>query len=265
MLVICSSLWIPFGICCCLQKPAAPLKACVSLPRICKLSLVLSWMHRSVKAPAAEAVLPEFDLVRKVGRKIALQRFRSAVILCVVDVADFDGSLPRDAIQSLLPQSEQPNPPGYSSSEAPMRWSLVIAANKADLLPVQAKPQRLEVRCYAFFVVLFAFNSSQVKTGFEPYAGVYGMLSQSSALNTTQLHQMRTKAAEPIKGPQSHMGAPPSVGLAEARLAVLFNQCRDFTHAWLHSGLDKASPGTGGLAPPRVCAACQLSQGHWRA
>ena len=32
---------------------------------------------------------------RKVGGKIRLQRRRRAVVLCVVDVADFDGSLPR--------------------------------------------------------------------------------------------------------------------------------------------------------------------------
>ena len=40
-------------------------------------------------------MLPEFDLAQRVGRKIALQKYRRAIVLCVVDVTDFDGSLPR--------------------------------------------------------------------------------------------------------------------------------------------------------------------------
>ena len=55
-----------------------------------------------MKSQKAEAELPEFDLGKKVGRKIGLQRFRSAVVLCVVDSADFDGSLPRVALQGLF-------------------------------------------------------------------------------------------------------------------------------------------------------------------
>jgi hypothetical protein len=42
--------------------------------------------------------MPAFDLGRKVGRKIAATPHRRAVVLCVVDVADFDGSLPRAAL-----------------------------------------------------------------------------------------------------------------------------------------------------------------------
>lgn len=59
---------------------------------------------RKVKSAIAEASLPAFDLGRKVGRKIALQKFRRPVILCVVDLADFDGSLPRAALRTLLPR-----------------------------------------------------------------------------------------------------------------------------------------------------------------
>lgn len=43
--------------------------------------------------------MPHFDFSRRVGRKIALQKFRRSVVLMVVDVADFDGSLPRQAIR----------------------------------------------------------------------------------------------------------------------------------------------------------------------
>jgi len=53
---------------------------------------------RKVKSEAAEGVLPAFDLAKKVGRKITLQKDRKATVLCVVDIADFDGSLPRTAL-----------------------------------------------------------------------------------------------------------------------------------------------------------------------
>ena len=56
----------------------------------------------------AEAALPEFDLAKRVGRKLALQRFRRSVVLCVVDAADFDGSLPRNALRALLPAAVRP-------------------------------------------------------------------------------------------------------------------------------------------------------------
>lgn len=55
-----------------------------------------------MKSEAGERALPAFDLARKVGTKLALQRFRRSVVLCVVDIADFDGSLPREALNLLL-------------------------------------------------------------------------------------------------------------------------------------------------------------------
>ena len=55
-------------------------------------------------------MLPAFDLGKKVGQKIALQKFRVPIVLCVVDLADFDGSLPRKALQSLLPKYASEGP-----------------------------------------------------------------------------------------------------------------------------------------------------------
>lgn len=52
--------------------------------------------------------MPAFDLGRRVGRKIAATPHRRAVVLCVVDLADFDGSLPRAALAAIVP-------PGASS------------------------------------------------------------------------------------------------------------------------------------------------------
>ena len=59
--------------------------------------------RRQIKSAMAEAALPDFDLAKRVGRKLALQRFRRSVVLCVIDAADFDGSLPRKALRALLP------------------------------------------------------------------------------------------------------------------------------------------------------------------
>ncbi|GAB4820166.1 hypothetical protein N2152v2_007212 [Parachlorella kessleri] len=97
--------------------------------------------YGQVKSTDAEAALPAFDFTRRVGRKIALQKFRRSIVLMVVDVADFDGSLPRQAIRSLL-QPEQLE--GDPAKAFPRNFRLVVAVNKADLLPNQVTQQRLE-------------------------------------------------------------------------------------------------------------------------
>ncbi|KAI3430584.1 hypothetical protein D9Q98_005177 [Chlorella vulgaris] len=99
--------------------------------------------YGSVKSQAAEGELPEFDFERKVGMKIQLQKFRRSVVLCVVDVADFDGSLPRQAIRSILPEDLQQGKLDASRA-LPLGFRLLVAVNKADLLPKQVTPARLE-------------------------------------------------------------------------------------------------------------------------
>ncbi len=66
--------------------------------------------RRQIKSAMAEAALPDFDLAKRVGRKLALQRFRRSVVLCVIDAADFDGSLPRKALRALLPAAVRTRP-----------------------------------------------------------------------------------------------------------------------------------------------------------
>ena len=56
----------------------------------------LSFEGRVVSSEA-EQQLPEFDLAATVGAKIARRTARRAVVAVVVDIADFDGSLPRCA------------------------------------------------------------------------------------------------------------------------------------------------------------------------
>ena len=97
--------------------------------------------HRHIVSAQGEAALHDFDLTKKVGKKIKLQKYRRAVVLCVVDMADFDGSLPREALQELLPDLEE----GQYESPATLGYRLVIAASKVDLLPPQASPARLQV------------------------------------------------------------------------------------------------------------------------
>lgn len=60
--------------------------------------------RRKVKSQKAESLMPGFDLGVKVGRKMALQKFRRPIVLCVVDLVDFDGSLPIPALLSILPE-----------------------------------------------------------------------------------------------------------------------------------------------------------------
>lgn len=68
--------------------------------------LTLRKCCRKIKSQRAEKSLPQFDLGRKVGRKIGLQKMRRAVVLVVVDAADFDGSLPRAALEGLFANIE---------------------------------------------------------------------------------------------------------------------------------------------------------------
>ena len=74
------------------------------------------------------------------GTKIKLQKDRRALVLCVVDVWDFDGSLPRLALKSLLP----PDFDLATSDPASLGFKLMVAVNKFDLLPSQATATRVE-------------------------------------------------------------------------------------------------------------------------
>ena len=96
--------------------------------------------YGKVKNAAAEAALPSFDLAAVVGRKLALTKFRRQIVLVVVDVADFDGSLPRAELRAMLPPLEEG---GGTSSSSTAPVSLVLAVNKADTLPAAAKGTRV--------------------------------------------------------------------------------------------------------------------------
>lgn len=108
---------------------------------LCARCYSLRHYGRVKNAEVEEDIDKEFDFERKVGRKIALQKFRRQIVLAVVDIADFDGSLPRVAIRSLLTPEERALDP---SRLLPRTFRLLIAVNKSDLLPTQVSPRRLE-------------------------------------------------------------------------------------------------------------------------
>lgn len=54
---------------------------------------------RQVKDETTEALLPDFDFARVIGERLRKAYGRRAVVLVVVDAADFDGSFPRRAAQ----------------------------------------------------------------------------------------------------------------------------------------------------------------------
>ncbi|CAI5491495.1 unnamed protein product [Closterium sp. Naga37s-1] len=109
--------------------------------------------YGQVKDESVENLLPDFDFERAVGQRLRAAYGRRAVVLVVVDAADFDGSFPRRATE-LLARAEAEaagkwkesqadgkaaGPPGGSNT-----FRLILAANKADLLPPQISPLRLE-------------------------------------------------------------------------------------------------------------------------
>ena len=71
-----------------------------------------------------------------------------ALPMSLPPAADFDGSLPRAALRSILPADLRGAAARYDGGERPLPlgFRLIVAVNKADLLPKQVTPARLEVR-----------------------------------------------------------------------------------------------------------------------
>lgn len=101
--------------------------------------LLLTAMHTN-RIPTLQHILLLLPPPLQVGTKIKLQKDRRALVLCVVDVWDFDGSLPRLALKSLLP----PDFDLATSDPASLGFKLMVAVNKFDLLPSQATATRVE-------------------------------------------------------------------------------------------------------------------------
>lgn len=89
--------------------------------------------YGKVKNPEIEDQLPSFDVASKLCTRIANIKGIRQVLLCVVDITDFDGSLPVQTLSRIFsdPQIREKN------------VSVVLALNKLDLLPRVASDQRL--------------------------------------------------------------------------------------------------------------------------
>ena len=59
--------------------------------------------YGKVKNEAAEILMPSFDFGRVVGDRLSRLGPGGAVVLCLVDLVDFDGSFPVDAVDILSP------------------------------------------------------------------------------------------------------------------------------------------------------------------
>lgn len=84
------------------RKARQPVEQIAADPISKMLQITCARCHKlsfegQVASNTAEQELPEFDLAATVGAKIARRTARRAVVAVVVDVADFDGSLPRCA------------------------------------------------------------------------------------------------------------------------------------------------------------------------
>ena len=87
--------------------------------------------YGKVKNEAAEILMPSFDFARVIGDRLDRVGPGGAVVLLVVDVVDFDGSFPADAVDVLAP---------YVADET---VDVLLVANKVDLLPTQCTRTRV--------------------------------------------------------------------------------------------------------------------------
>jgi ribosome biogenesis GTPase A len=85
-----------------------------------------------VKNEAGESLLPSFDFERVIGDRFnRLREKNSAVVLLMVDLIDYDGSFPVDAVDVIEPYVQK----GV--------LDVLLVANKVDLMPAQCTRTRL--------------------------------------------------------------------------------------------------------------------------
>ena len=87
--------------------------------------------YGKVKNEAAEILMPPLDFGRVVGDRLSRVGPGGAVVLCLVDLIDFDGSFPVDAVDILSP---------YVANES---VDVLLVGTKVDLLPTQCTRARV--------------------------------------------------------------------------------------------------------------------------
>lgn len=115
----------------CEQVPA---HVCITTVRRAEVTCARCYSLRNygrVKNEAAEILMPSFDFGRVVGDRLKRLGPGGAVVLLLVDVVDFDGSFPVDAVDILHP---------YVVNET---VDVLLVATKVDLLPTQCTRTRV--------------------------------------------------------------------------------------------------------------------------
>jgi ribosome biogenesis GTPase A len=87
--------------------------------------------YGKVKNEAAEILMPSFDFGRVVGDRLSKVGPGGAVVLLLVDLIDFDGSFPVDAVDVISP---------YVANES---GDVLLVGTKVDLLPTQCTRARV--------------------------------------------------------------------------------------------------------------------------
>lgn len=99
--------------------------------------------YGQVKNQVAENLIPDFDFDRLITTRLMKPAgiADATVVVMVVDCVDFDGSFPKRAAKSLFKALEGSRDGFKSNKKLP---KLVLVATKADLLPSQISPARLD-------------------------------------------------------------------------------------------------------------------------
>uniref|UniRef100_A0A6N2MAS9 Uncharacterized protein n=1 Tax=Salix viminalis TaxID=40686 RepID=A0A6N2MAS9_SALVM len=102
-----------------------------------------SLRNYAVKNQTAENLIPDFDFDRLITTRLMKPSGSGnvTVVVMVVDCADFDGSFPKRAAQSLFKALEGVKDDPRTSKKLP---KLVLVGTKVDLLPSQISPTRLD-------------------------------------------------------------------------------------------------------------------------
>ncbi|KAL3649590.1 GTP-binding protein BRASSINAZOLE INSENSITIVE PALE GREEN 2, chloroplastic [Castilleja foliolosa] len=96
------------------------------------------WNYGQVKNQSAENLIPDFDFDRLITTRLIKPTGHAdaTIVVMVVDCVDFDGSFPKRASKSLFR--------ALVESKSKKLPKLVLVATKADLLPSQISPTRLD-------------------------------------------------------------------------------------------------------------------------
>lgn len=99
--------------------------------------------YGKVKDPTVENLLPDFDFDHTVGRKLNLVTGARAVVLMVVDAADFDGSFPKK-VAKLVSNTIDEHSASWKEGKSGNLPRVVLVVTKIDLLSSSISPTRLE-------------------------------------------------------------------------------------------------------------------------